>query len=109
MATLTPAAASFHTWGTEHGEHISFGGTPKAGDAVILYPPGTTAANGSYADHVGIVTAVHSDGTVNLVNGDFLGRTNIAVRYIADAHLTAWASRVEGSQGEDWALVSPVP
>jgi hypothetical protein len=76
---------------------------------VILYPPGTTKPNGSYADHVGIVTAVHSDGTVSLVNGDFLGPANIAVRYIADAHLTAWAARVEGAKGERWALVSPVP
>jgi len=76
---------------------------------VILYPPGTKAPNGSYADHVGIVTAVHSDGTVSLVNGDFLGPSNIAVRYTANAHLSAWASRVEGSQDEPWALVSPLP
>ncbi len=109
LGKLTPAAASFYTWGTDHGESISFGGTPQAGDAVILYPPGTSKPNGSYADHVGIVTAVNADGTVNLVNGDFLGPANIAVRYIANAHLTAWASRVEGSPGEEWALVSPVP
>jgi CHAP domain len=108
LGTLTPAAASFYTWGTGHGQHISFGGAPKAGDAVILYPPGTKVPNGSYADHVGIVTAVHSDGTVSLVNGDFLGPSNIAVRYIAHAHLSAWASRVEGNQGEKWALVSPL-
>jgi hypothetical protein len=75
---------------------------------VILYPPAAKTPNGSYADHVGIVTAVHADGTVNLVNGDFLGPSNIAVRYIAHAHLPAWASRVEGSKGEKWALVSPV-
>ena len=109
LGTLTPSAATFYTWGTKHGEQISFGGTPAAGDAVLLYPPGTKAPNGSYADHVGIVTAVHSDGTVNLVNGDFLGPGNIAVRYIANAHLTAWAARVEGSKGEEWALVSPAP
>ena len=109
LGTLTPAAASFYTWGTQQGEHISFGGTPQAGDAVILYPPGTKAPNGSYADHVGIITAVHSDGTVNIVNGDFLGLANIAVRYAANAHLTAWASRVEGSKGEEWALVNPAP
>ena len=108
LGTLTPAAASFYTWGTGHGQHISFGGTPKAGDAVILYPPDTKAPNGSYADHVGIVVAVHSDGTVSLVNGDFLGPSNIAVRYIGNAHLSAWASRVEGNQGEKWALVFPL-
>jgi len=109
MGTLTPSAATFYTWGREHGEKISFGGTPKAGDAVILYPPHTSAPNGTYADHVGIVTAAHADGTVSIVNGDFLGPGNIAVRFIANAHLNWWASRVEGSKGEEWALVSPSP
>jgi CHAP domain len=108
LGTLTPSAASFYTWGTDHGEHISFGGTPKPGDAVILYPPGTKAPNGSYADHVGIVTAVHSDGTVNLVNGDFLGPTNISVQYNTNVHLSTWASQVEGNKGEEWAFVSPL-
>ena len=50
-------------------------------------PPGTKVPNGSYADHVGIVTAVHTDGTASLVNRAFLGSSNIAVRYIAQAHL----------------------
>lgn len=108
LGTLTPSAASFYTWGTEHGEHISFGGTPRAGDAVILYPPSAKAPNGSYADHVGIVTAVHTDGTVNLVNGDFLGPANISVQYNTNIHLPAWASRVEGNTGEQWAFVSPL-
>jgi len=108
LGTLTPSAASFYTWGAEHGEHISFGGIPQAGDAVILYPPSAKAPNGSYADHVAIVTAVHADGTVNLVNGDFLGPANISVQYNTNVHLRAWASRVEGNTGEQWALVSPL-
>jgi hypothetical protein len=108
LGTLTPSAATFYTWGADHGEHISFGGTPKTGDAVILYPPGTKAPNGSYADHVGIVTAVHADGTVNLVNGDFLGAANISVQYNTNVHLSTWASKVEGNQGEKWAFVSPL-
>jgi hypothetical protein len=108
LATLTPSAASFYTWGAEHGEHIPFGGTPKTGDAVILYPPDTKAPNGTYADHVGIVTAVHSNGTVNLVNGDFLGATNISVQYNTNVHLSTWASIVEGNKGEKWAFVSPL-
>lgn len=108
LRTLTPAAASFYTWGADHGEHISFGGTPKNGDAVILYPPDTKAPNGSYADHVGIVTAVHPDGTVNLVNGDFLGASNISVQYNTHVHLSTWASRVEGNKGEKWAFISPL-
>jgi hypothetical protein len=108
LRTLTPSAASFYTWGADHGEHISFGGTPKRGDAVILYPPGTKTPNGSYADHVGIVTAVHSNGTVNLVNGDFLGASNISVQYNTRVDLATWASKVEGNKGEKWAFVSPL-
>jgi hypothetical protein len=107
LATLTPSAASFYTWGVDHGEHIPFGGTPKTGDAVLLYPPDTKAPNGTYADHVGIVTAVHSNGTVNLVNGDFLGSVNISVQYNTNVRLSTWASIVEGNKGEKWAFVSP--
>jgi len=107
LSTLTPSAASFYTWGAEHGEQIPFGGTPRTGDAVILYPPGTKTPNGTYADHVGIVTAVHSDGTLNLVNGDFLGPSNISVQYNTNIHIAKWASRVEGNTGEKWAFVSP--
>jgi CHAP domain len=108
LGVLTPSAATFYTWGTDHGEHISFRGTPKVGDAVILYPPGTKAPDGSYADHVGIVTTVNSGGTVNLVNGDFLGSANISVQYNTHVHLSRWASRVEGTKGEKWAFVSPL-
>ena len=75
---------------------------------MILYPPSTKAPNGNYADHVGIVTAVHSNGTVNLVNGDFLGATNISVQYNTNVNLATWASRVEGNKGEKWAFVSPL-
>jgi hypothetical protein len=108
LGTLTPSAASFYAWGVKHGEHIPFGGTPKVGDAVILYPPSTSAPNGTYADHVGIVTAVHSNGTLNLVNGDFLGPANISVQYNTNVKISTWASQVEGNQGEKWAFVSPL-
>jgi hypothetical protein len=47
LGTLTPSAASFYTWGVDHGENISFGGTPQVGDAVLFYPPGTSAPNGN--------------------------------------------------------------
>jgi hypothetical protein len=108
LGTLTPSAASFYAWGVKHGEHIPFGGTPKVGDAVILYPPNTSAPNGTYADHVGIVTAVHSNGTLNLANGDFLGPSNISVQYNTNVNISTWASQVEGNQGEKWAFVSPL-
>jgi hypothetical protein len=102
LGTLNPSAASFYTWGVDHGEHISLGGTPEVGDAVLFYPPGTTSANGSYADHVGIVASINSDGSVNLVDGDFLGSTNISVQYNADVPGPSWYA-----SGEEWAFVSP--
>jgi hypothetical protein len=101
LGTLTPSAASFYTWGVDHGEHISFGGTPQVGDAVLFYPAGTSAPNGSYADHVGIVVAVNS-GSVNLVDGDFLGSSTISVQYNPDVPGPSWYS-----SGEEWAFVSP--
>ena len=81
------------------------GGTPAVGDAVVFYPPGPIEP-ATLADHVGIVTAVHPDGTVDLVNGDFLGATNIGVAYAADVSLTSWASHI-WHPGEQWVLVSP--
>jgi CHAP domain len=97
LGTLDPAAASFYTWGQEQGEGMPTDPTdPAVGDAVVFYPSGS-APNGNYADHVGIVTAVNSDGTVDLVNGDFLGSSNITVQYNTDVNLGPWAADVWGS------------
>ena len=71
---------------------------------MVFYPD--TAPNGSYADHVGIVTAVNSNGTVNLANGDFLGSSNISVQGNNNVSLKSWAASIWGS-GEDWTFVSP--
>jgi hypothetical protein len=102
LSTLNPSAASFYTWGVDHGENISFGGTPHVGDAVLFYPAGTSAPNGNYADHVGIVASVNSDGSLNLVDGDFLGSSNISVQYNTDVSGPSWYA-----SGEEWAFVSP--
>jgi hypothetical protein len=102
LGTLTPSSASFYNWAVDQGESISFGGTPAVGDAVLFYPAGTSAPNGSYADHVGIVTAVNSNGSVNLVDGDFLGSSNISVQYNTDVPGPSWYAA-----GEEWAFVSP--
>lgn len=105
LSVLTPAAASFYTWGKDHGESMSEDPkTPQVGDAVVFYPG--TAPNGSYADHVGIVTAVNSNGTVNLANGDFLGSSNISVQGNDNVSLKSWAASIWGS-GETWTFVSP--
>jgi hypothetical protein len=105
LSVLTPSAASFYTWGKDHSETMTEDATnPQPGDAVVFYPG--TAPNGTYADHVGIVTAVNSDGTVNLANGDFLGSSNISVQENDNVSLKSWSAGIWGS-GEDWAFVSP--
>jgi hypothetical protein len=107
LSALTPAAASFYQWALDQGQHPQFdSGIPAPGDAVVFYPSSDSAPNASYADHVGIITAVNSNGTLNLVNGDFLGSTNITVQANDSVSLTSWAASVWGS-GEQWILVSP--
>jgi hypothetical protein len=105
LSTLTAAAASFYTWGQNHGESMPLDPkNPKVGDAVVYYPPGKSP-NGNYADHVGIVTAVNTDGTVNLVNGDIMGSNTISVEYATHVTVQWWANNFE-SQGEGWTFVS---
>jgi hypothetical protein len=68
---LTAAAGSFYLYGANHGMlHTSSTYVPQVGDAVVYDYQG-----GGYADHVGIVTAVNSDGTVDTANGDFGGQS----------------------------------
>jgi hypothetical protein len=115
LSTLTAAAASFYTWGKDHGESLPEDpANPQVGDAVVFYPD--TTPNGSFADHVGIVSAVNPDGSINLVNGDFLGTKNISVQANNNiSNLQQWANSnwqanhiVNGQQvNEDWIFVSP--
>jgi hypothetical protein len=107
LRTLDPAAASFYTWGLHQGESMPTDATnPQVGDAVVFYPP-SESPNGSYADHVGIVVGVNSNGTVNLVNGDFGGGSvYIKVEQDNNVSLASWASQV-WSSGEKWVFVSP--
>jgi PKD domain/CHAP domain len=107
MDLINPGANSFYAWGAAQGESLPADGTdPQVGDAVVLYQPGQiTASTG--ADHVGIVTAVNADGTLNIVNGDFLGTSNIGVQYDTDVSIGPWAAEVEGTPGEQWVFVAP--
>jgi hypothetical protein len=107
MNTVNAGANSFYAWGQQQGETITSDPTTLAvGDAIMFYP--TWAANaGAYSDHVGLVVGVNSDGTVNLVNGDFGGTGDpIGVEYDPDVSLASWASAV-WSEGEEWTVVSP--
>ena len=106
ISTLNAGADSFYAWGAQQGETLTVdSGSPAVGDAVVFYEPGAITT-GTYADHVGIVTGVNPDGTINMVNGDFLGSTNISVQYNTDVTLSTWAAEVWGA-GEQWVFVAP--
>jgi hypothetical protein len=106
MSAINAGSGSFYDWGAAQHEPLPVdGGTPAPGDAVVFFPPGLIASP-AYGDHVGIVTGVNSGGTVNLVNGDFLGASNISVQYNTKVSLTSWAAQVWGPD-EQWVLIAP--
>jgi PKD repeat protein len=106
MNTINAGSVSFYDWGLQQKETMPPGsGTPAVGDAVVFFPPGPITAT-TYADHVGIVTGINVDGTINMVNGDFAGGPEISVQYDTSISLTSWASQV-WNQGEQWVLVTP--
>jgi PKD repeat protein len=106
MNTLNPDAVSFYDWAVEQGQTPQIDtGTPQAGDSVLFFAPGNFP---SWADHVGIITSVSSNGTIDMVNGDFAGGPDIAAVYDTGiTSLSAFAAASEGTPGEQWALVTP--
>lgn len=106
MNTINAGSVSFYDWGLDQSEGaVPDSGTPAVGDAVVFFPPGPITPT-TYADHVGIVTGINSDGTINMANGDFAGGPDISVQYDTDISLTSWASSVWHA-GEQWVLISP--
>jgi hypothetical protein len=106
MNTLNAGSVSFYDWGLDQKQNVTPDtGTPAVGDAVVFFPPGTLTPT-TYADHVGIVTGINSDGTINMANGDFSGGPDIDVQYDTEISLTSWASSI-WNQGEQWVLISP--
>ena len=106
MNTLNAGSVSFYDWGLDQGETMPVdGGTLAVGDAIVFFPPGSITP-ASYADHVGIVTAVHADGTIDMVNGDFLGATNISAQYDTGISLPGWSAAIWG-RGEQWVIAAP--
>ncbi len=104
MNTLNAGSASFYDWAGQQGETPTADtGTPAVGDSIVFFEPDLV---GVYADHVGIVTSVNPDGTINMVNGDFLGSSSIQVEYDTNISLTSWAAANWGA-GEEWFLVTP--
>lgn len=84
--SLNAAAVSFYNYGVDHGTlHTAASYQPQVGDAVIYdvtVPSGQT--HGTFADHVGLVTAVNSDGSIQTVNGDFGGVSGYGQSYFAE-------------------------
>ncbi|MBO0821872.1 MAG: PKD domain-containing protein, partial [Nocardiopsaceae bacterium] len=104
--TINAGAVSYYQWATAHGQKPQPDtGTPRAGDSVLFF--GKSSFPG-FADHVGIVTAVHPDGSIDMVNGDFDGGPAVAVEYDRNiANLAAFAQQAENDPTEEWILVSP--
>ena len=119
LSDLTPGAGSFYAYAAAEGESVSLDpsvSSAQVGDAVVLYPAGTTisqiedASPYLEADHVGIVTGVNtSAGTIDTVNGDFGGGSSgyFGVWDYGSATPSSYASNSEAA-GEEWIFVSPV-
>jgi Fibronectin type III domain/CHAP domain len=111
LSALTPLSSSFFTYGQDEGESMPMDppvSDAQPGDAIVLYPAGVTPDAGDGL-HVGIVTAVNSDGTIDTVNGDFLwgGQTTIQVDAVNGLTPQAFANEAEGSSSIVWTFVSP--
>jgi hypothetical protein len=81
IAGLDAAAGSFVADASQNGStvHSSSSYTPQVGDAIVYNYNGA-----GYADHVGLVTAVNSDGSITTANGDFGGVSGDGEAYFAE-------------------------
>ncbi|MGD0554513.1 MAG: CHAP domain-containing protein [Streptosporangiaceae bacterium] len=105
LSVLNAGADSFGIWAGDQGESTTFdSGTPEVGDAIVLYPSGTTSAS-DYADHVALIVGVNSNGTVDIVNGDWYTDANYAVAETTGDTPAQYAAAY--ASGEEYLLVSP--
>lgn len=90
---LDAAAGSFYLYGDNQGTlHTEAGYSPSPGDAIVY----DYAGNGTAA-HVGIVTAVNPDGSLETANGDFGGQSGDEATFSSTStvqHQTIAASQV---------------
>ena len=105
MNTLNAGAVSFYDWAVAQGQTPQLDtGTPQAGDSVVFFSPGSFP---DFADHVGVITSVSSDGTIDMVNGDFAATPDVHAEYDTGiTSLSSFGAQVEGP-GEEWILVTP--
>jgi hypothetical protein len=106
MNTINAGAVSFYDWATSQGQTPQPDtGTPQVGDSIVFFNPSYYP---DFADHVGIVTSVSSNGTIDMVNGDFAANPDVHVEYDTDiTSLSTFAATVEGTPGEEWVIVAP--
>ncbi len=91
-STLTPAAASFYTYGKTFG---TFSTVPKIGDAVVFSNDGTV----SQIHHVALVTQVDSDGTIETASGDWNGQNGTEAQFASTSHVVLNAPAYSSSPG----------
>jgi hypothetical protein len=106
LAGLNPLSGSFYSWAENQGENPQFNNTPEVGDAVLFYPPGDPVTEYGAVAHVGLVTSVNSNGTVDLVNGDFMNPSND--NYIQVLFNANWSASSYMGAGWNWTFISPV-
>ena len=102
---LTAAACSFYVYGQNNGTlHTSTTYVPQPGDAIVYDYTGD-----GVADHVAIVTAVNSDGSVVTANGDFGGTPNSSNQVFSDTSsvVSATISESQRSVGSEPSTVDP--
>ncbi|RJQ77417.1 CHAP domain-containing protein [Pseudonocardiaceae bacterium YIM PH 21723] len=115
---LTPAASSFYQYGRNNGTlHTSASYTANVGDAVVYQ----IDSNGSWAQHVGLVTKVNGNGSIEVTNGNYgnspasssvqisrsAGRASVG-SYIAGQQISAFVNPVGLSSGGDGGEI-PAP
>jgi hypothetical protein len=106
MNTINAAASSFYAWALHDGQNPQpDAGAPEVGDAIVFFGAGAITPT-RYAQHVGIVSAVNDDGTIDMVNGDFLAKTNVHVEHDTHLTLSTFAPNTWGA-GEQWVIVHP--
>ena len=105
LNTINAGAVSYYDWAVGQGQSPQLDtGTPQVGDSILFFSPGNFP---DFADHVGIVTSVNADGSIDMVNGDFAATPDVHVEYDTDiTSLSDFAAAVEGP-GEQWAIVAP--
>lgn len=86
---LTPAAASFFSYGRQHGTwHTS---NPQVGDAVVF----DLNSSGTFASHVGLVTAV-SGATVTMISGNSINPSTGQIDAVSRVNMSSSGGGISG-------------